>query len=153
MFPDKSKLPAGADPKMLLQTENCDPGLFQIVSSASTTSNVRITHVKWKKDPPPGTLSVPRQAEDDTGDDPLPQQKAPSFAALNPVTGATWAAKVRSAGNRSACWTNNQAPSWCVPFCSFGTFVMVATVKWQCDTTTCTNDFTTAPFSITVVPK
>jgi hypothetical protein len=149
-FPDPTKLPPGADPKMAFQTENCDPELFQIVPSSTTTSKARIISVTWRKEPPPGTLSVPRDAKDEKGDDPLPAQKAPSFATLNPVTGATWRDKVRSAGNRSRCWTDNQAPSWCVPFCSFGRFVMTVKVEWQCGDIACTNDFKTPVHNIDV---
>ena len=152
MITDPTAMPA--DPRMLLQTSDCNPSLYQIVpnpSNTAITSNIKILHVTWKKDPPPGTLSVIRNAVDDTGDNPDPKQKAPSFAALDPTTAKGWATNVDSvAFRKQGCKTTTAAPSWCVPFCSFGKFTMVATVSWQCGTTICSNDFKTQPFTIDV---
>ena len=148
-FSDPKENTSG-DPRQLLQTYNCDPALFQIVYKGTAT-NIFITHVKWQKDPPAGTLSVQRNARDEKGDDPAPGQRAASFATLNPVVSGTgWDTNVNASGGRQACWTTKQAPSWCVPFCSFGKFTMVATVSWQCGTTICSNDFNTQPLTIDV---
>jgi hypothetical protein len=146
-----------ADPRMLLQTSDCNPSLYQVIpnrANGALTSNIKILHVTWKKDPPPGTLSVVRNARDDTGDNPDPKQKAPSFAALDPTTAGAWASNVDSvAFRKQGCKTTKSIPSWCVPFCSFGEFTMVATVTWQCDNTVCTNDFVTKPLKINVQKK
>jgi outer membrane protein OmpA-like peptidoglycan-associated protein len=142
---------AEPDPIKRKQTADCDPSLFQIVPTSAVTPNTKILHVKWKKDPPADTLSVTRNASDNTGD--APPGKAPSFASLDPTTDQAWGGNVNGVPFRKkGCGTTTAAPAWCVPFCSFGTFTMVATVSWQCDNTVCTNDFTTKPFNIDVQP-
>jgi hypothetical protein len=117
------------------QTASCTHYLFQISTTAQTTSNTKILHVQWKKDPPPKTLSVTRTAQDNEGD--APAGKAPSYAALDPSQPADSAKNAFASEALPKCKTTSTQPSWCVPFCSFGDFIMDASVIWQCDPGNC----------------
>jgi outer membrane protein OmpA-like peptidoglycan-associated protein len=142
------------DPVKRKQAGDCNPSLFQVVpnpSNLGVTKNNKIVHVKWKKDPPANTLSVTRNALDNDGDAPV--GKAPSFASLDPTTDPKWKGRLSGLKYEKFCGATVAAPSWCVPFCSFGTFTMVATVSWQCGTTICTNDIQTKAITIELQEK
>src|SRR5207247_558810 len=93
------------------QTAKCALQTFQIVTNEQSA---RILHVAWRKAPPAGTLSVLRAAIDDGGDQ--PPGKVASVSTLNPKTNQL----------PPGCSVPKlpDKPAWCVPFCSFGEFLM-----------------------------
>jgi hypothetical protein len=102
------------------QTANCQLQTYQLVSNEQSA---RILHVAWRKSPPAGTLSVLRAAIDDGGDQ--PPGKVASVSTLNPKTNPL----------PSGCSAPKlpDKPAWCVPFCSFGEFLMEVSVAYECD--------------------
>jgi thiol-disulfide isomerase/thioredoxin len=132
--------PTAADPRDRTQTVGCGSQLFTIDTVSPTTPNTKIIHVAWVKEPPTGTWSVTRTANDDTGDAPFATgvggkvgEKKPSWAALNPSVKNPIPAVKTSGPDQIGCPVSGDKPVWCVPFCSFGEFTMEAFVTWECD--------------------
>jgi len=114
---------ATSDSQIPTITSVCQRQTYQLITNQQ---NARILHVAWKKAPPPGTLSVPRAAIDDGGDQPA--GKRPSVSTLNPQ-GTPLPSDCIFPKSLTA------KPAWCVPFCSFGEFQMEVSVAYECDPT------------------